>query len=147
MTRLLEPWRTRVLWASLGLNLFCLALLAVPYMSHRRPSGPPSFDMIVGRIARDLPAADADTFRQAMGGQRPEFDAARERLAQSRAALAHSIAEQPFDPAATRAALTAMQDRLRDGASRFDDDLVTAMTELSPAGRTQLAETFRRSRR
>jgi uncharacterized membrane protein len=147
--RLLEPWRTRLLWTSLCLNVFGMALLAVPlfmHPPHRGPAGPPSFDGFVARMARDLPPEDADVLRAEMGRERPWYEMGRERLDEQRDMLARAVAHDPFDPAATHAALQELQDRMRESATRFDDSLVMAMAKLSPMGRTRLAETLRRRR-
>ncbi len=147
--RLLEPWRTRVLWTSLCLNVFGLALLLVPLfirMANRLPPGPPSFEGFVARMARDLPTADADILRIEMARERPWYEMGRDRLNESRTAVAQSVARDPFDPAAAHAALAELQNRMRESATRFDDSLVLAVTKLSPDGRARLAETLRRRR-
>jgi len=143
---LLEPWRTRVLWASLALNLFALPMLAVSHLWHGRPGGPPSFDMLVERMSDRLPSADGAHFRDAMAQERPWYDISRQDLAMKRDAVAQQVAQNPYDPAAVRAALVAMQAGLRDAAGRFDDSLVMAMGQMSPEGRVGLAETLRRRR-
>ena len=145
MIRLLEPWRTRLLWASLAANVFALALFAAPAVMGRHTDGPPGFDRFVGRLARGLPASDAAAFRDAMARERPWYDISRDRLDDARRAVAQQVGHEPFDQAATRAALIAMQDRLRESASRFDDSLVTALAGLSPDGRTAMAASLGRS--
>ena len=145
--RLLEPWRTRVLWASLGLNLFALPMLGVSHLWHARPGGPPSFDALVERMSDRLPPADGARFRDAMARERPWYDISRQDLAEKRDAVAHQVEQDPYDPAAVRAALVAMQAGLRDAAGRFDDSLVMAMGQMSPEGRAGLAEALRRRRR
>ena len=144
--RLLEPWRTRVLWASVALNLFALPMLAAPRLWNPHASGPPSFDSLVERMARSLPAGDAATFRTAMAREHPWYDISRRDMEEKRDAMAQVVAREPYDAAAVRAALVAMQAGLREAAGRFDDSLVLALGELSPAGRAELAETLRRRR-
>ena len=145
MIRLLEPWRTRLLWASVALNLFALGLLVTPHVW--RPGGPPpGFDGIVERMSRHLPNADAARFRAVMERERPWYDISRRDLDEARARTAHLVEREPFDPEATRAALNQFQDRLREAARRFDDSLVVALADLSPEGRATLAESFRRRR-
>lgn len=145
--RLLEPWRTRVLWLSLGLNLFAGAALCAPLVWHRRPPGPPGFDMIIDHMARHLPAPDAARFRDAMARERPWYDMDRQRLNEARLEAARIVGREPFDAPAVRGALHAMQDRLRESASRFDDSLVVALADLSPAARASMVENIRRGRR
>lgn len=137
----LEPWRTRVLWASLALNVFGACLLATPLL-WRHPHPPPrpmSLEFMVRRMAHHLPEADAETLRAAMREGRPQFEAARERLEQARLAVADTLRREPYDPRATAAALAVMQARLGELAGRFEESFVAAMTRLSPEGRAAMA--------
>ena len=83
---LLEPWRTRVLWLSLALNVFCLALLAGPFWMGQ-PPGPPGIEAAVERMARSLGPDDAARFRTVIANERPWFAQARRQLDESRVAL------------------------------------------------------------
>ena len=147
MNRLLEPWRTRLLWLSLALNLFAAALIAAPHLTPLHEPGPPSFDRLVERMARDLPAPDAATFRDAMARERPWYELGRQQMTGARNELAQSVGHEPFDPATARTALQAMQEKMRESAARFDESLVTAFAQLSPEGRTQLSRGMRRGPR
>ena len=111
--RLLEPWRTRVLWASLGLNLFAASMLAVPHLWRGRTAGPSSFDMLVERMSSRLPATDGMQFREAMARERPWYDSSRQALAGKRDAVARQVEHEPYDPAVVRAALMEMQAGMR----------------------------------
>lgn len=144
--RLLEPWRTRVLWASLGLNLFALPMLAMPHVWRGHAGGRPSFDALVERMSDRLPPADGARFRDAMARERPWYDISRQDLVEKRDAVARQVAQDPYDPAAVRTALTAMHAGMRDAAGRFDDSLVMVMGQMSPEGRVGLAEALRRRR-
>ena len=144
--RLLEPWRTRLLWTSLGLNLFAAALIAGPHLWHRHPPGPPDFDMIIDRVTRSLPSGDVGAFRDAMARGRPDFDTGRLHLAEVRAQVARVLAAPTFDPAAARTVLEAMRKQLHDGSERFDEHLIAALGNVSPQGRAKLAETLSRGR-
>lgn len=148
--RLLEPWRSRLLWLSLGLNVFAAALIVAPYVWHRPgsgPPGPPGFDMLVQRIARGLEPKDADSFRAAMARERPWYELGRKKLDEARDDVAETVGKTPYDPATTDAALKAMQDRMRESATRFDESLSMAIGELSLDGRAHLAEGLRQRRR
>lgn len=147
MIRLLEPWRTRLLWLSLGANLFAAAIIVAPYVWHTRSPGPPSFDMVIERLARSLPASDASTLRAAMARERPYYDMGRQQLTEARAEIGRTMAAEPFDPAAARTALVGFQSRMRDYSARFDDSLVSALGTLSPEARTHLAKSFIRGPR
>ena len=149
MVRLLEPWRSRLLWLSLGLNLFAAALVgAVVIMrpQHDGPPGPPGFDMLVQRIAHRLDPADAEAFRAAMAKERPWYDLGRRKVGEAREAVGRAVGREPYDPAATLAALQAMQEQMRESGSRFDESLALAVGTLSEGGRQRLAEIFRHGR-
>ncbi len=145
--RLLEPWRTRLLWLSLGLNVFAVTLLAVPHLRPGHPPGPPHFDTLIERLARNLQEPDAARFRDSMARERPWWELGRQKLDEARQAVGRSVGHEPFDPAAVHAALQAMQQRVVEGATRFDDSLVMALGTLSPEGRARLAEFVRRGPR
>ena len=144
--RLLEPWRTRLLWLSLALNLFAAAMIAAPLVMHRRMGGPPNFDMVVNRMARDLPPVDDAAFRAAMARERPWYDIGRTRLDEARADVARAVTREPYDPEAIRAALKAMQSQLRESTLRFDDSIVLAVGQLSHDGRAMLSANMQRRR-
>ena len=149
MVRLLEPWRTRLLWLSLGLNLFAAALVGTAIAMHKQhdgPSGPPGFDMLVRRIAGRLDPADAEAFRAAMAKEQPWYDLGRRKIDEAREAVSRAVGREPYDPAATAAALQAMQEQMRESGTRFDESLALAVGRLSQGGRTQLAESFRHGR-
>jgi uncharacterized membrane protein len=145
--RLLEPWRTRVLWASLCFNLFAVVALATPHLWFRPPPGPPSLEQIADRMARHMSAPDAERFRAAMSRDPAWFDQSRSGLAAARAEVVAALRREPFDPSAMTEALAAMQDRLRDSSRRFDQRLVAALATVSPDGRDKLADNFRRGPR
>lgn len=134
-----EPWRTRVLWLSLAGNLFA-ATLIVTHLATQRTPGPPGLDGVVERMARDLPSADATTFRATLAHERPWYDLARRRMNESREALSQAIAQQPYDEAAVRARMQEWQARWIETSSRFGDSLLSAIGNLSPDGRARLAE-------
>lgn len=147
---LLEPWRSRLLWLSLALNVFAAALVAAPHLWSRPPSGPPtppSFDTLVQRIARGLEPQDAEAFKAAMAKERPWYELGRQRLDEARDKVAQAIATTPYDPAAANAALQAMQERMRESAVRFDESLSAAVGTMSPDGRTHLAQSLRQRRK
>ncbi len=144
MLRLREPWRTRVLWLSIAGNLFSATLIGA-HLATGRPPGPPGLAGAAERMARDLPTADAARFRAALDHERPWYDTARHRMAEARADLSRSIAQNPYDEAAVRERILTFQARWAETSSRFGDSLLTAIGTLSPEGRARLAETAQRS--
>lgn len=149
MVRLLEPWRSRLLWLSLGLNLFAVALVGTAVLMrphHDGPSGPPGFDTLVQRIAHRLDPADAEAFRAAMAKEQPWYDLGRKKVDEAREAVSRAVGHEPYDAAATTAALQAMQEQMRESGTRFDESLALAVGMLSSGGRVRLAESFRHGR-
>lgn len=138
--RLLEPWRSRVLWASLAANVFLVALLAAPHVLAGHPHGPPRFEAIVDRLARGMGPDDASRFRATMAAERPAYDADRALVYAARRTLATQLIKQPYDPEAAMAALSQMQARMQETATRFNASMAHAVGEMSPAGRAQVAQ-------
>lgn len=143
MPMLRDPWRTRVLWASIAGNLFAAALIGARLAAGS--PGPPGLAGAAERMARDLPAADAARFRATLDHERPWFDSARRRMAEARADLARSIAQNPYDEGTVHERMVAYQARWAETSGRFGDSLLTAIGTLSPEGRAKLAETTQNS--
>ena len=101
MTFLLrEPWRTRLLFASVAGNLFSAALIGAHLL---RPRASHGMDGVVERMVRDLPAADAERFRAILAREQAWQAKAWHRVNEARAALSRSIGQTPYDEAAVRA--------------------------------------------
>ncbi len=143
MVSLHEPWRTRVLWLSIAGNLFAATLVGA-HLAAGSP-GPPGLAGAAERMARDLPPADAVRFRATLDRERPWYDMARRRMAEARADLARSIAQNPYDKAVVHERMVAYQARWAETSGRFGESLLTAIGTLSPEGRTKLAETTKHS--
>ena len=139
-----EPWRTRVLWLSIAGNLFSATLIGAR-LATDHASAPPGLAGAAERMARDLPTADAARFRATLDRERPWYDIARRRMAEARADLSRSIAQNPYDEAAVRERMLIFQARWAETSGRFGESLLTAIGTLSPEGRARLAETARTS--
>ncbi len=139
-----EPWRTRVLWLSIAGNLFSATLIGARLATDRAP-GPRGLVGAAERMARDLPAADAVRFRATLDRERPWYDMARRHMAEARADLSRSIAQNPYDEAAVRERMLVFQARWAETSGRFGESLLTAIGTLSPEGRAKLAETAQAS--
>jgi hypothetical protein len=139
MIWLRDPWRTRVLWLSLAGNLFAGALIAAHLTMHRRP-GPPGLDGVVEHMAGALPDPDAARFRATLAHERPWYDLARRQMEESREQLSQAIAQQPYDETLVRERMHNWQTHWIETSNRFGDSLLSAIGELSPEGRTRLAE-------
>ena len=147
--RLLEPWRSRLLWLSLGFNLFALPAILAPLVigpHHAHPPGPPGFENLVQRIAERLDSGDAAAFKAAMGKEKPWYELGRQKVDEAREGVAQAVAHEPYDPAAASAALQAMQEQMRISGTRFDESLAMAVGMLTASGRARLAESLRQRR-
>jgi uncharacterized membrane protein len=144
MFTLREPWRTRVLWLSIAGNLFSATLIGTHFAAVR-PPGPPGLAGAAERMARDLPAADATRFRATLDREKPWYDMARRRMAEARADLSRSIAQDPYDEAAVRERMMVFQARWAETTGRFGESLLAAIGTLSPEGRVRLAQTAQAS--
>lgn len=145
-TWLFEPWRTRVLWSSVALNLFAGALIGGHFYVGR-PPGPPGFEGVVNRMARDLSADDARRFHAVLASEQPWYGQSRRALDQAREDLSRSIARPPFDPDTIRLRMQALQARWIEASTRFGDGVLAALGQISPEGRVRLAETALQPRR
>ena len=130
-----------LLLGSLALNLFFLG--AVVAMVVRAPA--PSYwdrDVFVRveRLATTLPQADADLVRGAMNANHAAFDEAQTKYHDARALIHTVLRQEPFDPAALRAAMA----ETRAARQAFDQVIhgvfATAATQMSAAGRHALAD-------
>ena len=145
-TWLFEPWRTRVLWSSVALNLFGGALIG-GYFYVRHPPGPPGFEGVVNRMARDLSNEDGLKFRAVLATEQPWYGQSRRALDEAREALSRSIAHAPFDEAEVRLRMQALQARWMESSTRFGDGVLAGLAQISPEGRVRLAETALQPRR
>ena len=130
-----------LLLGSLALNLFFLG--AVLAMVIRAPV--PSYwdrDVFVRveRLAATLPGADADLVRGAMNANHAAIDAAQARYHDAREQVHAVLRQEPFDPAALRAAMA----ETRAARQAYDQVIhglfASAATQMSAAGRHALAD-------
>lgn len=125
---------------SLAVNVFFLAMLAVPLWHHppRPPRGGPMG--LVEEIAGALPAEDAVRFRAAFAdpalARRPPPGPGGEDLRRINAAL---LAE-PFDAAALETAFGAHQDERQRFDRAFFEAFVRGASTISAEGRRKLVE-------
>lgn len=103
---------------SLGVNLFLGGMMTGrllhggfggPHME--RMGGAGQVDWIVKRIAEDLPEAQRDVFRDAMGGRKDQLVAMGKELRDAREAVKAAIEARPFDRAVYDQAAAAMGQR------------------------------------
>jgi len=132
------------LWASLALNVFLAAIIVAHVAAHRGPSHGPGasagFGARIDRMAASLPDADGARLRAAFGARSEQVTEAAKSFRQAMAGVRRSLRAEPFDPAALRAAMA--ESRAKRGAIEEELQAVVAAAaaEMSPEGRTRLAE-------
>lgn len=132
------------LGASLALNLVLAGLLLT------RPERPvrPDISRWQAHLESVLPEADKPAFHRAMEAGRARYDPALEAHRAARDASDAAIRQEPFDPAALRAAMATGRQRWQEFSTAFEDSIVAGMAMISPEGRQKLADEIRgRNRR
>ena len=144
-----EPWRTRLLFVSVAGNLFAAALIGAQFVLRPPlpPRGEPRAEIMLERMAHDLPASDREQFRAVMLKRVPEIEAARVRVEQARAGMAQAIAHTPYDEAAFRQAMKDWQAAWLAMSDDLGTGMLSAVSVLSPDGRRRLAEAGMRHQR
>lgn len=140
-----EPWRTRLLFLSVALNLFAAALIGA-FVLHRPSHRPPGWAAMVERMAHDLSPEDKARFLPIMEQARPETELARRRMEEARRAVSRAMAQTPYDEDAVRQAMAAWQAAWMQWSDGLGATMRKALAELSPEGRRHLADAGRRRR-
>ncbi|MGE0211419.1 MAG: periplasmic heavy metal sensor [Parvibaculaceae bacterium] len=140
-------WLMPALVVSLALNLLVAGMFVADYMrpEPRGRGGTPSFSEILPRsFFRELPDERRAEFRSVFRKNRPAFREDRQALRDSALAVADRLSAQPFDDAATRAAIDAYGNRSReliDLGMTVANEIVAGLT---PEERLKLAEHIRK---
>jgi uncharacterized membrane protein len=93
----------------------------------------------VERIAVRLPGEDAERLRAAYQANRQELDRTRRAYYDRQDLVRSALRNQPFDPNALRTALADMRDARQISDRQFHEFFVQQASEMTPAGRQQLA--------
>lgn len=125
------PWMRIAFFASLGLNLVVIGLVAG--LAIKGPPGPPPGGPGMEPGLRGYGDAMPEPFRRDLGkalrASRDDWSAPRDRIRQMRADLAAALTAEPYDPAA---------------AARVLDEGTGLMTELSRRGSALVLEQIAR---
>jgi uncharacterized membrane protein len=130
-----------LLLGSLALNLFFIGIAAA--VAIRAPA-PPAWDrdvfVRVERLSVTLPPADADILRGAIDANRATIESLQNKYYAAREAIHETLRQEPFDPAAMRAAMT----QTRAARQAFDQTIqgvfAGSAAKMTPAGRKALAD-------
>ena len=132
--------RPFALIASIALNAFLVALVLAHVLAPRLAAGGPApRGGMVGRIIAVLPPEDAIRFQARLDEGRPRYQPARDRIDAARHVLVETMAAEPYNPAAVRAALTDYQESWRAFSRQFDDVFLAALAALPPEARAHVA--------
>lgn len=140
-------WLGPALLGSLALNLFLVALMAVPLLMG--PSGldrrGPSGLMGMYHSFKDLPHDDREAIREAMRGKFPAIRPHMRDMGAARTALADALAAEPYDEVAARAAFDTMDEAMREMTAVTRDAMLAGFAKLSPEQRQRMAQAMRES--
>lgn len=139
-------WRRIALLASLGLNLFLLALIGGFVWHHRSVQGGTPLMRALARAEASLPKKDAAAFDAVIKRDAPRVEPAQHQLAQARQELQQLIAADDFDRTAVQRALTNWGSAWNRFFGEFSNTLVDALSQVSPEGRRKLIEERRAAR-
>jgi uncharacterized membrane protein len=130
-----------LLLGSLALNLFFIGIAAALVI---RAPAPPTWDrdvfVRVERLSVTLPPADADILRGAINANRVMIKSLQNKYYTAREAIHDTLRQEPFDPAAMRAAMA----QTRAARQAFDQAIqgvfAGSAAKMTPAGRKALAD-------
>jgi uncharacterized membrane protein len=136
-----------LLIGSLALNLFFIGTIAalavrqsVAPVQQSASERPRTAAARIERLAAPLPAADAEKLRAAFRVREAAAERARENLNRAFERIQAALRAQPFDEAQLRAAMTQVRAVRPVYEQAMQDILVAAALEMSPAGRSKLAD-------
>jgi uncharacterized membrane protein len=136
-----------LLLGSLALNLFFIGTIAALAVRHTvapvqqaASERPRTAAARIERLAAPLPAADAEKLRAAFRAREAAAESARENLNRAFERIQAALRAQPFDEAQLRAAMTQVRAARPVYEQAMQDILVAAASEMSPAGRSKLAD-------
>jgi uncharacterized membrane protein len=140
-------WGKWLLIASLALNLAVVGAVAARFIMgppHMRGWGPPPADMGLMWFSRHLPAGSKKMVRDNLKAARPEFRTLRDNVTDQRRIAADTLAAEPFDREAAKAALDkvgAIEAQLRE---KGVDVLLNTAGKLTPDERKLLADKWKK---
>jgi uncharacterized membrane protein len=136
-----------ILLISLALNLFFLGLISAGpvrhlFHPHQRAVVEPMRNAAerIDRLASTLPAEDADKLRAAFGTKQRTLESAHAAYRKAQESMLGTLRAEPFDVSALHSAMAEVRGARQSLDAAFQDVIATAATEMSPAGRSKLAE-------
>lgn len=138
----LVPPQRLLLVGSLALNLFFVGA-AIALALQQPPAPAPPLDRSpaarIDRLAATLPGPDAKVLYAQFQAAEPAIEVDRTASRRAQDTVRRTLTADPFDPAAADAALAALRDARRAVWRTLHGSLLLAATQMSPEGRSRLA--------
>ena len=138
-------WISGLLLLSVALNCLLVGIVVGHWLLPREEAAAPGSGgrpLGFGERLRLLPAAERDKFEAAMQPSRPEIRAARAEVAAASAQFRQTLQREPYDIAATSAAMAALRGKTAVLQQRLQEAAAKAFAVLSPQSRQQLSRPF-----
>ena len=136
-----------ILLISLALNLFFLGLISAGpvrhlFHPHQRAVFEPrrSAAERIDRLASTLPTDDANKLRAAFRTKERALESAHAAYRRAQESMRSTLRAEPFDASALRSAMTDVRAARQTLDAALHDVIASAATEMSPTGRSKLAE-------
>jgi uncharacterized membrane protein len=130
-----------LLLVSLALNLFFIGIAGSTLARHWLAKPVDRSDAArFERIAATLPATDADRLRAQFAAQRTAIEAGRQAIGQKQERIRTALRAEPFDADALRAAMAESRAARETFYQVLQGVISTAASDMSPAGRSKLAD-------
>lgn len=141
-----EPWRTRLLFISFGVNLILIPVAVSFTWKRHAPITPgvPRTEMMIEHMAHDLPADDAQRLRATMENHLGDIESARVRMLAARGAMSRAIGRAPYDAKAVQSSMQVWQGAWQKWSETLGRAMLDALPTLSDQGRQDLAVAGRR---
>ena len=147
MSSLTETRRTSrspsrwLLLASLALNLFFIGIAGSMVARHWLTKPADRSDAArFERIAATLPAADAEQLRTQFAAQRAAIEAGRQTIGQKQDGIRAALRTEPFDVDALRTSMAESRAARETFYQLLQGVILSAASQMSPAGRAKLAD-------
>jgi uncharacterized membrane protein len=139
-------WLKPALIASVAINLAVAGLVLGAWLSDRPRMGMPR-DISFGPFSEALSEQDRRALRKGLMDRAGEFRSSREAARAEFAALLATLRADPFDPAAMKAALTAIETRNAERLQLGRNLIETRLVEMSVDERLAFADRLERGLR
>jgi uncharacterized membrane protein len=142
-------WISGLLLLSVALNCLLVGVVAGRWLMPGEETAEPApvgRPLTFGERMRMLPQAERSKFHAAMAPYRPGIRAARAEVAAARVQFREALRREPYDAAATLAAMAAVRDKTALVQQRIQEAAAQAFAVLSPQSRQLLSRPYPQGR-